>query len=101
MTHIQELRGKSRDELKEQALTLRKELFNLRFQVASGEQQNTSRFRAVRRDIARIQTMLNDPQQANVNAKPVKEKKAAKKSDSAAPKETKAKKPAKKKASEE
>ena len=61
MANIEELRGKSPDELKEMALSLKKELFNLRFQVASGELTNTARFRDVRRDVARVKTLLNEP----------------------------------------
>jgi large subunit ribosomal protein L29 len=61
MANIEQLRGKSPDELKEMALTLKKELFNLRFQVASGELSNTARFREVRRDVARVKTLLNEP----------------------------------------
>jgi large subunit ribosomal protein L29 len=104
MANIEDLRGKSPDELKELALSLKKELFNLRFQVASGELTNTSRFRVVRRDVARVKTLLNDPQQSNLpakkEAKPAKVKKAA--PAKAEAKEPKAKKTtAKKKASGE
>lgn len=53
-----ELKGKSLDELKDQLLQLKKEAFNLRFQRASGQLQNTARVREVRRDIARIKTVL-------------------------------------------
>ena len=60
---ISDIRSKSADELKEAALSLKKELFNLRFQAASGEAVKISRFREARRDIARIQTVMNDPQQ--------------------------------------
>ena len=49
-----DLRVKSEDELKESLLNLRKEQFNLRFQKASGQLENTARVRQVRRDIARI-----------------------------------------------
>ncbi len=54
----QDLKGKSKDELVSDMLQLRKEAFNLRFQKASGQLQNTARQRQVRRDIARIQTTL-------------------------------------------
>lgn len=57
---IEDVRAKSEDELKEQLLDLRKEAFNLRFQVASGQLENTARVRAVRRDIGRIKTILNE-----------------------------------------
>ena len=53
-----DLRTKSTDELKDTLLDLRKEQFNLRFQRASGQLENTARVRQVRRDIARIKTML-------------------------------------------
>jgi len=54
----QELKGKTRDELKDQLVQLRKEAFNLRFQQASGQLQNTARVRQVRREIARVKTVL-------------------------------------------
>ena len=54
----EELRGKTQDQLKEQLLDLKKEQFNLRFQQASGQLENTARVREVRRDIARIKTVL-------------------------------------------
>ena len=53
-----EVRGKRGDELREQLLQLKKEQFNLRFQKATGQLENTSRVREVRRDIARIKTIL-------------------------------------------
>ena len=55
-----DLRTKSDDELKDQLIDLRKEAFNLRFQRASGQLENTARVRQVRRDIARTQTILNE-----------------------------------------
>ncbi|WP_022728258.1 50S ribosomal protein L29 [Fodinicurvata sediminis] len=60
----EDIRAKSQDELKEQLVTLRKEAFNLRFQQASGQLENTARVRQVRRDIARIKTVLRDRQAA-------------------------------------
>ncbi len=51
--------AKSDDELKEELIALRKEAFNLRFQTASGQLENTARVRLVRRDIARIKTVLH------------------------------------------
>ena len=53
-----ELRGRTRDQLSEQLLQLKKEQFNLRFQRATGQLENTARVREVRRDIARIKTIL-------------------------------------------
>ncbi|HEY4136367.1 MAG TPA: 50S ribosomal protein L29 [Alphaproteobacteria bacterium] len=53
-----DLKTKTADELKTELVTLKREAFNLRFQKASGQLENTARVRAVRRDIARIQTVL-------------------------------------------
>ena len=55
-----DLRTKSDDELKAQLLDLRKEQFNLRFQKASGQLENTARVRQVRRDIARVKTLMDE-----------------------------------------
>ena len=52
-----EVRLKSDDELKTMLLALKKEAFNLRFQQASGQLENTARMRAVKRDVARIKTI--------------------------------------------
>ena len=60
----EELRAKTPDELKTQLVALKKEQFNLRFQVAGGQVDNPSRARIVRREIARIKTVLG--QQASV-----------------------------------
>ena len=57
---VTDVRGKSEDELKEELLMLRKEAFNLRFQAASGQLENTARMRQVRRSIARVKTVLNE-----------------------------------------
>ncbi|WP_033067182.1 50S ribosomal protein L29 [Thalassospira australica] len=57
---IADLRAKSADELKQMLLDLRKESFNMRFQQASGQFENTARVRQVRRDIARIKTLLGN-----------------------------------------
>ncbi len=53
-----DLKTKTADELKTELVTLKREAFNLRFQKASGQLENTARVRAVRKDIARIQTVL-------------------------------------------
>jgi large subunit ribosomal protein L29 len=53
-----EFRAKSADELSDQMAKLKKEQFNLRFQRANGQLEKTNRIRSVRRDIARIQTIL-------------------------------------------
>ena len=58
MTKAPDLRPKTDDALSTELETLGKELFNLRFQRASGQLENTARFRGARRDIARIKTIL-------------------------------------------
>jgi len=55
----EDVRAKTIDELNDNLNNLAKEAFNLRFQQSSGQLENTSRMRAVRRDIARIKTILN------------------------------------------
>jgi len=55
----EELRNKTPDELKNQLVQLKKEAFNLRFQQATNQLENTARVRIVRRDIARVNTILN------------------------------------------
>ncbi len=65
---VEDVRAKSDDELKEQLLDLRKEAFNLRFQRASGQLENTARVRHVRRDIGRIKTILNERRRAQAPA---------------------------------
>ncbi len=60
----EDFRTKTEDELSDQLLGLRKEAFNLRFQKASGQLENTARRREVRRDIARINTILGERRRA-------------------------------------
>ena len=55
---FEELKGKTEDQLKDDLLGLKKELFNLRFQKTTGELANTARFSEVKKDIARINTQL-------------------------------------------
>ncbi|HEY9347552.1 MAG TPA: 50S ribosomal protein L29 [Inquilinus sp.] len=55
---IEDVRAKTPDQLKDDLLALKKEQFNLRFQAASGQLENTARVRVVRRDIARIKTVM-------------------------------------------
>lgn len=55
-----ELRGKTPDELRDQLIQLKKEAFNLRFQQATSQLENTARMRTVRRDVARVKTVLNE-----------------------------------------
>ena len=60
----EELKGKTADELKVQLAELKKEQFNLRFQAATAQLENTARVRQVRRDIARVKTVLNQAAKA-------------------------------------
>ncbi|GAB3624295.1 hypothetical protein GCM10027418_23790 [Mariniluteicoccus endophyticus] len=55
-----ELRGLSRDELNKKVVELKEELFSLRFQAATGQLESHGRLRAVRKDIARIYTVLQE-----------------------------------------
>jgi len=55
-----ELRDKTLDQLRDQLVQLKKEAFNLRFQQATGQLENTARMRAVKRDTARVKTILNE-----------------------------------------
>ncbi len=55
-----ELRDKTPDQLKDELETLKKESFNLRFQAATGQSENTSQMRKVRRSAARVKTILNE-----------------------------------------
>jgi len=55
-----ELRDKTSDQLRDRLVELRKEAFNLRFQKASGQLENSARMRVVRRDAARVLTILNE-----------------------------------------
>jgi large subunit ribosomal protein L29 len=55
-----ELRGLTRKELNEQVVALKAELFGLRFQVATGQLESSARLREVRKDIARIYTVLQE-----------------------------------------
>jgi len=76
MAEAEDLRLKTTDELKEQLIGLRKEAFNLRFQKASGQLENTAQMRRVRRDIARIKTILGERHRA-AEEKPAPQKKAS------------------------
>ncbi len=66
-----DLRAKTESQLTEQLADLEKERFNLRFQAASGQLENTARVRLVRRDIARVKTILREkaPKAAPASAK--------------------------------
>ena len=56
-SRLSDLRVMTEDQLNDEALKLKKEQFNLRFQKASGQLQDTARVRVVRRDIARVMTV--------------------------------------------
>lgn len=60
MTKATDLRAKTDDQLKESIVELKKEQFNLRFQKASGQLENTARVTAIRREIAVIKTILGE-----------------------------------------
>ena len=62
-----EVRDMTEDQLKDKLLQLKKEQFNLRFQTATGQLEKTSRVKEVRRDIARIKTVLTEKQAAAAN----------------------------------
>ena len=55
----QELKEKTPEQLNEQLVALKKEAFHLRFQQATGQLESTARMRSVRRDVARVKTVLN------------------------------------------
>jgi large subunit ribosomal protein L29 len=63
-----DFRSRSADELSTQLASLKKEQFNLRFQRANGQAENTGRIRVLRRDIARIQTVLTEQRRASAKA---------------------------------
>ncbi len=56
--YVEELKSKSAAELNEELVAAKKELFNLRFQNATNQLENTSRIKEVRKNIARIQTVI-------------------------------------------
>ncbi|MCR5743114.1 MAG: 50S ribosomal protein L29 [Lachnospiraceae bacterium] len=57
---VEELRAKSATELQEELVAAKKELFNLRFQHATNQLDNTSRIKEVRKNIAKIQTVITE-----------------------------------------
>ena len=63
-TFVKELKGKSVEELNEELVAAKKELFNLRFQNATNQLDNTSRIKEVRKNIARIQTLITEAKRA-------------------------------------
>ncbi|MCI8592564.1 MAG: 50S ribosomal protein L29 [Lachnospiraceae bacterium] len=62
--YVEELKAKSVAELQEELVAAKKELFNLRFQNATNQLENTSRIREVRKNIARIQTIIAQKEKA-------------------------------------
>jgi large subunit ribosomal protein L29 len=64
MAKIAEIRGLTADQLGDRLLTLKKEQFNLRFQAATGQVEKTHRVGEIRKDIARIKTVLRTKQPA-------------------------------------
>lgn len=58
--YVEDLKSKSAAELNEELVAAKKELFNLRFQNATNQLDNTSRIKEVRRNIARIQTVISE-----------------------------------------
>jgi large subunit ribosomal protein L29 len=64
----QDLRTKTPDQLKAQLLELRRERFNLRFQRANGQLENTDRMRQVRREIAKVKTIMGEKTRAAASA---------------------------------
>ncbi|MDJ0389738.1 50S ribosomal protein L29 [Roseomonas sp. E05] len=68
MTKIVDVRAKTPDELKVMLLDLRKEQFNLRFQRATGQLEAVSRIKVVRRDIARVKTVLAEQSRSAAKA---------------------------------
>jgi large subunit ribosomal protein L29 len=66
--NIEELKGKTSDELTSMLAQLKKELFNLRFQAASGELSASHRFRQVKKDVARVKTQMRANKETNKEA---------------------------------
>jgi large subunit ribosomal protein L29 len=71
-----QVRGMTEDQLGDELLKLKKEQFNLRFQAASGQLENTARVRQIRRDIARIKTIARQKPAAAADVKAKAEPKA-------------------------
>ncbi|EIE51206.1 50S ribosomal protein L29 [Salipiger aestuarii] len=63
-----ELSSKTPDQLRDELVALKKEAFNLRFQKATGQIENSARIRQVRRDVARVNTVLNQKAAAAASA---------------------------------
>ena len=67
MIKAEDIRAKTVDELNDQLNDLSKEAFNLRFQAASGQLENTARVRQVRRNLAQIKTILNEKKRVSAS----------------------------------
>jgi len=67
MVKAEDTRAKTVDELNDQLNDLSKEAFNLRFQAASGQLENTARVRQVRRNLAQIKTILNEKKRVSAS----------------------------------
>jgi len=63
--YVEDLKAKSAAELNEELVAAKKELFNLRFQNATNQLDNTSRIKEVRKNIARIQTVISEKTKAS------------------------------------
>ena len=63
---VEDLKAKSAAELNEELVAAKKELFNLRFQNATNQLENTSRIKEVRKNIARIQTVITEQANASI-----------------------------------
>jgi len=68
MRKISELRALTQDELVQEEKSLRKELFNLRFQKTTGEIENPMRIRQARKEIAKILTIITEKQKGKITA---------------------------------
>ena len=66
---LSDLKVMSKDQLEQEFLNLKKEQFNLRFQRATGQLENTSRVRVVRRDVARIKTVQGQRRRGEIKDK--------------------------------
>jgi large subunit ribosomal protein L29 len=89
VTKVAEFLDKSSDQLVDELAKLKKEQFNLRFQRASGQLENTARIRVVRHDIARVMTVLQQRGGNGQAALAAAGEPKAKKAKAAAPKKTK------------
>tara|TARA_R110002094_G_scaffold58594_1_gene69593 strand:+ start:577 stop:813 length:237 start_codon:yes stop_codon:yes gene_type:complete len=66
--NAKELHDKTPDQLRDELVNLKKEAFNLRFQQATGQLENPARLRTVKRDVARVHTVLNQKAAAAASA---------------------------------